>query len=116
LKASLKRALGLVGLGLRGRLAIVGVQQVRDAAKRGKLRLALVARDASPNSLNKVAPLLAARGVQTMEIFSAEELGRMCSRESVAVIGILDAGLARGIRAAVDDDSASTSGAAASRG
>jgi ribosomal protein L7Ae-like RNA K-turn-binding protein len=116
LNASLQRALGLVGLGLRGRLAIVGVQQVRDAAKRGRLRLALLADDASSNSLNKVAPLLAARGVQTLGGFSTEELGRMCGRDSVAVIGILDAGLARGIRAAADDASVSARDAAASRG
>ncbi|HEY8166065.1 MAG TPA: ribosomal L7Ae/L30e/S12e/Gadd45 family protein [Gemmatimonadaceae bacterium] len=112
---SLQRARGLVGLGLRGRLAIVGVQQVRDAAKRGKLKLALVAPDASANSLDKVVPLLRARRVRTVEAFSAADLGRMCGRESVAVIGIVDAGLARGIRAAASDTEPSERDAAASR-
>lgn len=55
------KILGLVGLGLRGRLAVVGVQQVRDAAKRGKLKIALVASDASQNSLNKVESLRCAK-------------------------------------------------------
>jgi len=36
-----RKVLGLVGLGIRGRRAVVGVQQVRDAARRGKLKLAL---------------------------------------------------------------------------
>jgi ribosomal protein L7Ae-like RNA K-turn-binding protein len=107
LKTAEQRALGLVGLGLRGRLAIVGVQQVRVAVKKGKVKLALVAGDASRNSLDKIVPLLAARGVRTIEGYSAEELGRVSGRESVAVIGILDDGLARGIRAAADKASAS---------
>ena len=49
-EAAERRVLGLVGLGIRGRNAVVGVEQVRMAAKRGKLALALVAPDASPNS------------------------------------------------------------------
>jgi hypothetical protein len=50
--AARRRILGLAGLGIRGRIAVVGVQQVRDAAKRGKLKVALVASDASKNSLD----------------------------------------------------------------
>ena len=61
--AGTRKALGLIGLGIRGRLAVVGVQQVRDAAKRGRLQVALVASDASQNSLDKISSLLAARAV-----------------------------------------------------
>jgi ribosomal protein L7Ae-like RNA K-turn-binding protein len=93
-----------VGLGIRGRLAVVGVQQVRDAAKRGKLRLALVAADASRNSLNKVLPLLAARKVAVIENLTSADLAAVCGRESVAAIGVLDAGLAKGIRSALMAD------------
>ncbi|MEO5588953.1 MAG: ribosomal L7Ae/L30e/S12e/Gadd45 family protein [Gemmatimonadaceae bacterium] len=96
-----RKALGLVGLGLRGRLAVVGVQQVRDSAKRGKLKVALVANDASPNSLDKIAPLLAARNVPVIDVFSSAELGELTGREAVAVIGVTDSGLAKGIAAAV---------------
>jgi ribosomal protein L7Ae-like RNA K-turn-binding protein len=98
-----RKVLGLVGLGLRGRRAVVGVQQVRDAARRGKLKLALVAGDASKNSMDKVVPLLTARGVVIIEGFSAGELAGVCGRESVSVLGVLDAGLAQGIRAAAPD-------------
>ena len=55
-----RKVLGLVGLGIRGRLAVVGVQLVRDAAKRDRLKVALVASDASQNSLDKVSSLLRA--------------------------------------------------------
>ena len=99
--AAKRKILGLAGLGIRGRLAIVGVQQARDAAKRGRLKLALVANDASQNSLDKVASLLSAKGVTTLTDFTAAELGAVAGRESVTVIGVSDAGLSRGIRAAV---------------
>ena len=50
--AARRKVLGLVGLGIRGRRAVVGVQLVRDAARRGKLKLALVASDASQKSMD----------------------------------------------------------------
>lgn len=95
-----RKVLGLIGLGLRGRLAVVGVQQVRDAAKHGKLKVALVANDASKNSLDKVVGLLKAKEVPVIGVLSAADLGGVAGRESVAVIGVTDAGLARGIKAA----------------
>jgi ribosomal protein L7Ae-like RNA K-turn-binding protein len=97
--AQARKLLGLIGLGVRGRGAIVGVQQVREAARRGKLQLAIAAPDASINSLNKVLPLLRARGILVLAGPSAIELGSAAGRESTAVIGIVDRGLAKGIRA-----------------
>ena len=99
--AGRRKIMGLVGLGLRGRLAVVGVQQVRDSAKRGKLKVALVARDASRNSLDKVTGLLAAREIPVIDVFSASELGAVAGREAVAVVGVTDAGLAEGIKEVV---------------
>jgi ribosomal protein L7Ae-like RNA K-turn-binding protein len=102
--AAKRKILGLVGLGIRARLAVVGVQQVRDAAKRGRLKIALVAGDGSQNSLDKVVPLLSARGVRSIGDFTAAELGAVAGRESVAVIGVSDAGLTRGIIGAVSPE------------
>jgi ribosomal protein L7Ae-like RNA K-turn-binding protein len=97
-EASRRKLLRLVGLGVRGRLAVVGVNQVRDAVQRGKLHLAVVAPDASPNSLDKVVPLLRARHVNMIEGPGAAELGAAVGREATAVIGITDGELAQGIR------------------
>ncbi len=92
-----RKVLGLIGLGLRGRMAVVGVQQVRDAAKHGKLKVALVASDASQNSLDKVVGLLKARDVPVITTLTATDLGGVAGREAVAVIGVTNMGLARGI-------------------
>lgn len=103
-EAQERKALRLAGLGVRARTAVVGVQQVRRAAARGRLKLVLVAADASRNSRDKVLPLLNARGVPILEVSSAYALGATTGRVSTAAVGVLDASLARGIREAVGTD------------
>jgi ribosomal protein L7Ae-like RNA K-turn-binding protein len=99
--AQLPRVLRLLGLGVRGRGAVVGVNQVRDAVKQDKVFLAVIAADASANSLDKVVPLLTARRVRFIEVPSAHELGAAVGRDQTAVVGVVDRQLAAGIRDAV---------------
>ena len=89
------KLMGLIGLGLRGRLAVVGVQRVREAAVRGRLALAIVAPDASRHSLDKVVPLLDARRIRRMRGPGMAQLG-------AAAVGIVDHQLAKGIQALVE--------------
>jgi ribosomal protein L7Ae-like RNA K-turn-binding protein len=96
-----RRLLGLAGLGVRARNAVVGVDQVRAAAQSGELRVALVAEDVSRHSRDKVVPLLAAKGIAVLDGFTAAELGAVAGRDATAVIGIVDAQLAKGIRGAL---------------
>jgi ribosomal protein L7Ae-like RNA K-turn-binding protein len=96
------RVLGLLGLGVRGRRAVVGVENVREAAKRGTLVLAVVAPDASRHSLAKVRPLLEAKRVRIIEGPAATQLGGAVGRDSTAAVGVVDRDLARGIVAIVD--------------
>lgn len=97
-----ERLLRLVGLGVRSRGAVVGVEQVREAAKKGRVALAIVASDASPHSAAKVVPLLEARRVEIVHVASAAALGRAVGREQTAAVGILDRQLARGMREVLD--------------
>ena len=96
-----QRMLRLLGLGVRGRGVVVGVEQVRDGAKRNKIVLAVVATDASRNSVEKVVPLLNARRVRFIEVPSAAELGAAVGRERTTVVGIVDRQLAAGVKALV---------------
>jgi ribosomal protein L7Ae-like RNA K-turn-binding protein len=98
---SMQRMMRLLGLGVRSRGAIVGVQQVREAAKRNKVVLAVVASDASQNSLDKLVPLLNARRVRFIEVPSAVALGAAVGRDQTAVVGIVDRQLAAGVSALV---------------
>ena len=92
-----QKVMRLLGLGVRSRGVIVGVKQVREAARSNKVELALVATDASENSLEKVTPLLNARRVRFIEVPSAAELGAAVGRDQTAVVGIIDRQLAKGI-------------------
>ena len=92
----------LLGVGMNGRLVVVGVQQVRDAAQRGKLKLAVIAPDASHNSLDKVVPMLRAKHIRDDRRTLGDRAGRRGRRESTAAVGVVDPQLARGIRAIVE--------------
>lgn len=96
------RVLRLVGLGVRSRGAVVGVERVREAAKTGKLMLAVVADNASPHSLSKVVPLLEARRVRIVHAPSASGLGEAVGRDHTAAVGIVNRELALGIRELVE--------------
>ncbi len=97
-----RKLANLLGLGVRGRMVVVGVEQVRMAATKNKLAFAIVAPDASKNSLDKVLPLLNARRVRYAEALGADELGAAVGRQSTAAVGIVDSRLAKGIRALVE--------------
>lgn len=99
-----RKVLGLVGLGARARNVVVGVERVKDAARRGKLKLVFVAPDASHHSRQKVLPLLEARRVRVIEGPGAAQLGRAVGKESAAAVGIADASLAAGIRRLLDPE------------
>jgi ribosomal protein L7Ae-like RNA K-turn-binding protein len=108
--AARQRILRLIGLGLRARGAVVGVQQVRQAAKNGDLAFAAVAPDASRNSLDKLVPLLRARRIRFTDMLTASELGAAAGRESAAAIGIVDRELAKGIRDVVESSDSDGAG------
>ena len=97
-----RKVAGLIGLGLRGRNVVVGVEQVRIAAVKNRLAYAIVAPDASANSRDKLVPLLNARRVRFGEVLSAEQLGAAVGRDTTAAVGIVDGTLARGIRELVE--------------
>lgn len=101
-EAEERKILRLVGLGVRARTAVVGVDQVRRATQRGRVRVALVAADVSQNSRGKVLPLLRARRVPVIELPSSARLGAAAGRPSTTAIAVTDAGLARGIRQSLD--------------
>ena len=96
-----RKVLALIGLGVRARNVVVGVEQVRGAAQRDRLALAVIASDVSQHSRDKVIPLLKAKGVECLEGPTGNELGQCVGKEITAVVGVIDTALANGIRAAM---------------
>lgn len=97
------KLLRLIGLGARGGLVSIGVELTRKAVLSNGVHVAILAADVSRHSKDKIVPLLLARGVSMIEMASASALGRAVGREATAVVGVLDAKLARGIFAAHED-------------
>ena len=81
-------ALRLLGLAARAGALLPGTEPVREAARRGSLHFALVAEDTSDNSLDKLLPLLAKRGVQHVMRFTRDQLGAAVGRAPLSAVGI----------------------------
>jgi len=90
-------ALRLVGLTRRAGRAVLGTKAVREAARRGSLSLALVARDAGENARSRVVPIFDATGTPWLPCGNRAELGRSVGRERAIVVGIADARFAAGM-------------------
>jgi ribosomal protein L7Ae-like RNA K-turn-binding protein len=89
--------LGLLGLGLRGRLVVLGVDAVRKELQSGSVRCVVLAADASPRAIEKVVRLAAGRGVPLVPGPDAAAIGERLGRPPVMVVGVRDRGLADGI-------------------
>jgi ribosomal protein L7Ae-like RNA K-turn-binding protein len=87
-------ALGLLGMATRAGVVVPGTGRVREAARAGTLRLAVLATDASDNSRGKLLPLLAGRGISHVIQYDRVALGAAVGRGPLSAVGVLDAGLA----------------------
>jgi ribosomal protein L7Ae-like RNA K-turn-binding protein len=91
------RLLGMVGLGMRARTIVVGVDGVRTALQSGKCECVILAADASPRALEKVVRLAAATGVPLVSGPPAVALGDRLGKPPVMAVGVRDRALAKGI-------------------
>ena len=93
----MSRLLGLLGLGLRGRRVVVGVEAVRKELQAGRCRCVVVAADASARTVDKVVRLASARQVPIVTGPSAAEIGARLGKPPVMAVGVRDRALADGI-------------------
>ncbi|HEY4322286.1 MAG TPA: ribosomal L7Ae/L30e/S12e/Gadd45 family protein [Gemmatimonadales bacterium] len=93
--------LGLIGLGLRGGMALPGVDTARSWLQSGECCLVVVASDATARAQEKVVRLAQGAGVPVITGPTADELGARLGRPPVMVVGVRDRALAKGMLAAV---------------
>jgi ribosomal protein L7Ae-like RNA K-turn-binding protein len=101
--AATDRALSMLGMATRAGAVITGTDRVREAARGGSLRLAILAHDASANSRGKLLPLLEARGMAYVVRFDRKELGAAVGRAPLSAVGIVDAKLSDRLQALLRD-------------
>ena len=87
----------LLGLGLRAGNVVVGVAGVRAGLQRGKLACVVLAQDAGPRTIEKVARLAAAKSIPVLRGPVATELGAGLGKPPVQAVGVADQALAKGL-------------------
>jgi ribosomal protein L7Ae-like RNA K-turn-binding protein len=87
----------LLGLGLRAGNVVVGVAGVRAGLQRGKLACVVLAQDAGPRTIEKVARLAAAKSIPVLRGPVATALGAGLGKPPVQAVGVADQALAKGL-------------------
>ena len=98
----MERLLGLLGLGMRARQLVVGVDAVRRALQANEVRCVVVAADAGPRAAEKVVRLARGRGIPLVPGPAAEVLGARLGRPAVMAVGVRDRALADGVLRSAD--------------
>ncbi|MBA3496800.1 MAG: ribosomal L7Ae/L30e/S12e/Gadd45 family protein [Gemmatimonadota bacterium] len=89
--------LGLLGLGLRARRVVVGVEAVRKELQSRKIWCVVLADDASPRAVDKVVRLASAKGVPILLGPHAAAIGAQLGKPPVMAVGVRDRALADGM-------------------
>ena len=92
----------MLGLAMRAGRVIIGTEQVCVHMKKGKIKLALVTRDASPATKKKIVVKCEFYGVTSLEInLDSADLGPLLGKTyTPMVVGLTDEGFAKEIIAA----------------
>ena len=89
----LQRSLDLLGLAKRGRQAVSGYEKVRDAVRRGRAALVLIARDAGRDAREAFRHL--PEGMLRIVAFDRDEMGRALGRDQAVYVAVMRGRLAR---------------------
>lgn len=93
-----------MGLAARAGAVATGTQAVREKARAGGVRLALVASDLTATGRDKLVPLLEGREVPYVERYERAELGRAVGKSPLAAVGVVDSGFAERLKALLDEE------------
>ncbi|MDB4947364.1 MAG: ribosomal protein [Gemmatimonadetes bacterium] len=87
--------LDLLGLAARARAVAFGTDSTRQAVRDGDARCVVIAADISPTQLQKLLPLVQARGVPCFSVLTRDEIGAAVGRASVSAVGFTQESFAR---------------------
>lgn len=95
----LEAALRILGLGHRAGALTIGVEGTRATIRRGKARMVVLARDASPRARGKVVGVASSAAVPVMVGPDASTLGHRLGRPPVHALAVTDRGISQGLMA-----------------
>ena len=101
-------ALRAVGVARRAGCVAVGTRAVREAGRERRLSAILLARDASPNSRERLERVRDRSGAEIVTCGDRASLGAAVGRGPVAALGVTERGLAEMVLATIQADPDST--------
>lgn len=89
---------GLLGLCARAGKVVSGMDAVSDELKRSKIKLLIIAKDASEKTTKNIAYLAEKKKVPILVIGSIKENSKAIGKENRAIIGVKDKNISEGIK------------------
>ena len=87
------KVLGLLGITAKAGRIVAGADIVKDLAQRGKLRLVIVAEDASERTKKNTKMICEENKIPMLTYSKIEELSRAIGQKNRAILGIKDKNL-----------------------
>lgn len=99
------KALGLLGISLKGGNVEIGEEPVGSAATSGKARLIILAGDAADHTLRKARSFASRHETPLIQVdFTKDTLGGVFGRNSVAMLAVTDIFLAERFLTVLEDE------------
>lgn len=95
---NLQRLTALLGLAQKARKLVSGELAVEQAVRSGKVKLLLIATDASDNAKKGYHDMAAFYGVECHEVLSKTQLGISIGKPHRVALAITDAGFCKSVR------------------
>lgn len=92
----------MIGLGMRAGSVVSGDMAVKSALDRGKVKLLVIAQNASERTRNKLIRLAGMKNVPMVFFGSKEELGRLIGKTERSSVAFTDKKMAEGILRALE--------------
>jgi len=94
----INKVYGLLGLCARAGKIVSGMDAVSDDLKRNKVKLVIIARDASEKTASNIKYLAEVKNVPVIVIGNIAENSKAIGKENKAIIGIKDKNISEGIK------------------
>lgn len=93
----MNKTLNLLGIARRAKKLVLGTDNVLNALSSNKIKLILIANDASNTTIDKFEKKAYFYNIPIIKIFSTEQLSKALGVETIKIIGVADQGFAKSI-------------------
>ena len=84
-----------LGLAQKAGKAVSGDFAVQDALRKGKVKILLIAKDASENSRKRLINFCEGKGITTVDVLDREQLGQALGKAPRTAVAIMDNNFAK---------------------